>query len=250
MTKILLSGCNGHMGRVISQIVSEQDDCRIVAGIDLHGVQNQEYPVYTSVEDVTEEADVLVDFSHPSTLPSLLEYGLKKKLPVVLCTTGYSHDQVKRLKDASNEFPVFYSGNMSLGINLLMALSKKAAQVLGTQFDVEIIEQHHNQKLDAPSGTALMLADAVASGRNDSITYTYDRHSQRKKRETNEIGMHSVRGGTIVGEHSVIFAGPQEVITLSHSAQSREVFANGAIHAAMFLTNQPAGLYDMFDLLK
>ena len=193
---------------------------------------------------------MIIDFSHVSVLTPLLAYATKERIPVVLCTTGYTESQVNELKEASKQIPVFYSRNMSLGINLLIELAKKAAVILGDQFDIEIIEKHHNQKIDAPSGTALMIADAISSVEDRQMTYMYDRHSQRKKRDKNEIGMHSVRGGTIVGEHEVIFAGPHEVITLSHSAQSKEIFANGSINAAVFLAKQPAGLYDMSDLLK
>lgn len=250
MTRILLCGCNGKMGRVIAACVKEREDCKIVAGIDIRTDPFGDFPVYASPSEVQEEADVVIDFSHPALLSPLLQFGLEHKLPLVLCTTGYNHDQVNALKQASHKIPVFYSGNMSLGINLLIGLSKKAAQVLGEDFDIEIIEKHHNQKIDAPSGTALMIADAISSVEDRQMTYMYDRHSQRKKRDKNEIGMHSVRGGTIVGEHEVIFAGPHEVITLSHSAQSKEIFANGSINAAVFLAKQPAGLYDMSDLLK
>lgn len=250
MTRILLCGCNGKMGRVIAACVKEREDCKIVAGIDLHTDPFGDFPVYAAPADVREEADVVIDFSHPALLTPLLQFGLERKLPLVLCTTGYNHDQVNELKQVSHKIPVFYSGNMSLGINLLIELSKKAAQILGEDFDIEIIEKHHNQKIDAPSGTALMIADGISSVEDHRMTYMYDRHSQRKKRDKNEIGMHSVRGGTIVGEHEVIFAGPHEVITLSHSAQSKEIFANGSINAAVYLAKQPAGLYNMSDLLK
>lgn len=199
MTRILLCGCNGKMGRVIAACVKEREDCKIVAGIDIHTDPFGDFPVYASPSEVQEEADVVIDFSHPALLSPLLQFGLEHKLPLVLCTTGYNHDQVNALKQASHKIPVFYSGNMSLGINLLIGLSKKAAQVLGEDFDIEIIEKHHNQKIDAPSGTALMIADAISSVEDRQMTYMYDRHSQRKKRDKNEIGMHSVRGGTIVG---------------------------------------------------
>ena len=192
----------------------------------------------------------MIDFSHPSALSSLLELGKKRRLPLVLCTTGYSKAQVEELKAASKEIPIFYSRNMSLGINLLIELSKKAAQVLGKGFDIEIIEKHHNQKIDAPSGTALMLADEISTVLPEEPKYVYDRHSRRMKREKNEIGIHSIRGGTIVGEHDVLFAGHHETITRSHTAQSKEVFASGAVNAAIYLCGKPAGLYDMSDLLK
>ena len=250
MTRIVVSGCNGKMGHEIVSIVSEASDCQVVAGIDIHTTGNEEFPVFSKAEDVSVDADVLVDFSHPSALSSLLVFGKTRKLPLVLCTTGYSKTQVEELKEASREIPIFYSRNMSLGINLLIELSKKATQVLGRNFDVEIIEKHHNQKIDAPSGTALMLADEISSVMSEEPKYVYDRHSRRMKREKNEIGIHSVRGGTIVGEHDVLFAGHHETITLSHSAQSKEVFVSGAVNADVYLCGKPAGLYDMSDLLK
>ena len=249
-TKILLSGCNGKMGRAITALVKEREDCEIAAGVDLVSTGNEGYPVFSSAADVTVPVDVVVDFSHPSLLEPLLAFGRKTKTPLVLCTTGYSKEQTQSVHEASREIPVFSSGNMSLGINLLMELAKRAVQVLGDGFDVEIVEMHHNQKIDAPSGTALMLADAVSEAKQEEMHYMYDRHSQRKKREKNEIGIHSVRGGTIVGEHEVIFAGHHEVIKLSHSAQSKEVFAAGAVNAAVFLSRQKPGLYNMSDLLK
>lgn len=249
-TRILLNGCSGKMGHAVSALVEERDDCEICAGIDLSSTGHEGYPVYSSIFDFPGEADVLIDFSHPSVLASLLEYGKQHHLPLVLCTTGYSKEQTESVRAASAEIPVFSSGNMSLGINLLIELSKKAAQVLGEGFDIEIVEMHHNQKIDAPSGTALMLADAISEVEPQPMTYQYDRHSRRAKRERNEIGIHSVRGGTIVGEHEVIFAGHHEVIRLSHSAYSKEVFAAGAVNAAVFLSTQKPGMYQMSDLLS
>ncbi len=250
MIRILVSGCNGHMGRVVCGCVAARKDCMVVAGLDIAPAENQAFPIFTKPEEITEDVDVIIDFSHPSVLTPLLSFAVEKSIPVVLCTTGYSKEQVEELTRASAKIPVFYSRNMSLGINLLIELAKKAAQVLGPQFDIEIVEQHHNQKIDAPSGTALMLADGIASVLSEEPHYIYDRHSQRKKREPNEIGIHSIRGGTIVGEHEVIFAGPHETITLAHSAQSKEVFANGAVNAAVYLVKQDPALYDMSDLLK
>jgi 4-hydroxy-tetrahydrodipicolinate reductase len=250
ITRIIISGCNGRMGREISTCVSQREDCKIAAGIDLNTTIPNDFPVFAKPMEISVEADVLIDFSNPALLPSLLQYAESKGIPLVLCTTGYNSAQVESLARVSKQVPIFYSGNMSLGINLLIELSKKAAKVLGNDFDIEIIEKHHNQKIDAPSGTALMIADEVSSVMDENMHYIYDRHSQRKKREPNEIGIHSVRGGTIVGEHEVIFAGSHEVITLSHSAQSKEIFASGAVNAATYLANQPAGLYDMSDLLK
>jgi 4-hydroxy-tetrahydrodipicolinate reductase len=250
MTGIIMSGCFGHMGTVITELVSGRSDCKIVAGVDINIKENPGFPVYTKISDVKEEADVVIDFSHPSLLNDLLNYSTNgNKTPLVLCTTGYTPEQVENLKKASETVPIFYSRNMSLGINLIVELAKKATKVLGSQFDVEIIEKHHNQKIDAPSGTALMIADAISSVREDEVHYMYDRHSQRKKRDSNEIGIHAVRGGTIVGEHEVIFAGKHEVITLSHSAQSKELFATGAVSAAVYMNGKSAGLYDMSDLI-
>lgn len=250
MVRILLCGCFGKMGRVIQQLVAERTDCTIAAGVDLFADSTAAFPAYTNIADVQEEADVIIDFSHPSLLTPILSYAAQKGgIPAVLCTTGYSAEQVEALKTAAQTQPVFYSRNMSLGINLLIELSKKAAKVLGDQFDIEIIEKHHNQKIDAPSGTALMLADAIASVRDGETQYVYDRHAQRKKREKSEIGLHAVRGGTIVGEHEVVFAGNHEVITLSHSAQSKELFATGAVNAAVYMCGKGPGLYDMSDMI-
>ena len=249
-TKIILSGCGGKMGHAIAALAAERTDCEIVAGVDLVSTGREGFPVFSHISGFTGEADVLIDFSHPSALASLLAYGRERRLPLVLCTTGYSKEQQEAVRAASAEIPVFSSGNMSLGINLLIELSKKAAQVLGEGFDIEIVEMHHNQKIDAPSGTALMLADAISEVEPGEMRYMYDRHSQRKKREKNEIGIHAVRGGTIVGEHEVIFAGHHEVIRLSHSAQSKEVFAAGALNAAVFLSGKEPGMYQMSDLLK
>lgn len=238
------------MGRVIQQLVAGRTDCTIAAGVDLFADSAAAFPAYTNIADVQEEADVIIDFSHPSLLTPILSYAAQKGgIPAVLCTTGYSAEQVEALKTAAQAQPVFYSRNMSLGINLLIELSKKAAKVLGDQFDIEIIEKHHNQKIDAPSGTALMLADAIASVRDGETQYVYDRHAQRKKREKSEIGLHAVRGGTIVGEHEVFFAGNHEVITLSHSAQSKELFATGAVNAAVYMCGKGPGLYDMSDMI-
>ncbi|HJB60321.1 MAG TPA: 4-hydroxy-tetrahydrodipicolinate reductase [Candidatus Ruminococcus gallistercoris] len=250
MVRILLCGCFGKMGRVIQQLVAGRTDCTIAAGVDLFADSTAAFPAYTNIADVQEEADVIIDFSHPSLLTPILSYAAQKGgIPAVLCTTGYSAEQVEALKTAAQTQPVFYSRNMSLGINLLIELSKKAAKVLGDQFDIEIIEKHHNQKIDAPSGTALMLADAIASVRDGETQYVYDRHAQRKKREKSEIGLHAVRGGTIVGEHEVVFAGNHEVITLSHSAQSKELFATGAVNAAVYMCGKGPGLYDMSDMI-
>ncbi len=250
MTDIILCGCGGKMGAAVQAAVNDRDDCRIAAGIDVIGKPQSGFPVYCSPAEVKEAADVLVDFSHPSALAPILTYCREHHgVAAVLCTTGYDQEQVKSIEEAAKELPIFYSRNMSLGISLLIELAKKAEAVLGDGFDVEIVEAHHNQKIDAPSGTALMLADAINGVRQESMKYTYDRHSQRKKREKGEIGLHSIRGGTIVGEHSVIFAGKHEVVTLSHSAQSKELFASGAVNAAVFMSGKAPGLYSMADLV-
>ncbi len=249
MTKIILCGCNGKMGAAITGIVGERGDCEIVAGVDINTASLNGYQVYADIADVKETADAIVDFSNPAALDSILAYAVQKNIPAVLCTTGYSEGQLAQIKEASEKVAVFHSGNMSLGINLLIALSRKAAQVLGDSFDVEIVEQHHNRKLDAPSGTALMIANAISEELPYESRYEYDRHSVRRKREKNEIGIHSVRGGTIVGVHEVIFAGHDEVVTISHTAQSRGVFASGAVNAAVYMSGKPAGLYDMGDVI-
>lgn len=250
MTRIILSGCGGKMGAAVANFAGMNENCEIVAGVDFMGAANKDFPVYTSFADVKEQADVIIDFSHTSVLSPILDYcKAHPGTAAVLCTTGYSEEQTGAIQEAAKELPLFYSRNMSLGVILLMELAKKAEAILGDAFDVEIVEAHHNQKIDAPSGTALMLADAVNSVRNNEMKYTYDRHSQRKKRDDKEIGIHSVRGGTIVGEHQVIFAGQHEVITLSHSAQSKELFASGAVRAALYMKGKGAGLYDMTDLV-
>ena len=250
MTNIVLCGANGRMGKMIYSCISERSDCKVVGGIDNYTESYADFPIVASPAELSVKADVIIDFSNPSVLDSLLEYCCMTGTPVVFATTGYSDEQIGKIKAAAGQIAVFFSWNMSMGINLLVELSKKAAAFLGDQFDIEIVEKHHNQKLDAPSGTALMLANGMNEVFDDSKQYVFDRHSQRKKREKKEIGIHSVRGGTIVGEHEIIFAGKDEVITLSHSAASRTVFAVGSINAAVFLKGKPAGLYDMSDVLK
>ncbi|MDD4688931.1 MAG: 4-hydroxy-tetrahydrodipicolinate reductase [Eubacteriales bacterium] len=250
MTRIIMNGCNGRMGQAITALIAGRDDIKIVCGTDTYDGIKNEYPVYPSLAMVTEDADVIVDFSNPSSLEGMLAYAKSKNLAVVVATTGLSEAQKQMLNSASKDIAVFFSANMSLGVNLLIELASKAAKVLEETFDIEIIEKHHNQKLDAPSGTALAIADGI----NDSLTepqqYVYDRHSVRKKRSKTEIGIHSLRGGTIVGEHSVVFAGQDEVIEITHIAQSRQVFAAGAISAAKFVSGKPAGYYNMQSLVN
>ncbi len=250
MTKIAVTGVCGKMGRVIVNIVKGRDDCEVVAGIDLLGEKYDSFPVVKSVFDLHEKPDVIIDFSHPSALDDLLSYGKMNNVPLVIATTGYTDEQRAQITAASSQIPIFFTFNMSLGINLLVELAKKATQILGGQFDIEIVEKHHNLKKDAPSGTAIMIAEAINAEMDNKNHFVYDRHNVRKPRDKDEIGMHAIRGGTIVGEHDVIFAGHDEVITLSHSAQSKEVFAVGSVNAAVFLAGKPAGLYAMSDLIK
>lgn len=236
------------MGRVVAQTVENQPDCEIVAGLDVSG-KPAEFPVYARPLDFPGSADALVDFSNPAYLPRLMELVRQRNIPAVIATTGLSPEDFRLIREISREVPIFYSANMSIGVSLLTELAKKAAAVLAENFDIEIVEMHHNQKIDAPSGTALMLADAISSVLPEKPEYVYDRHSRRQKRSRHEIGIHSVRAGTITGEHEVIFGGPDEVITLRHSAASRSVFANGAINAARFVCRQRPGLYSMQDLI-
>ena len=250
MTKIIMNGCNGKMGQVITRLVSEDNECEIVAGFDVNDSIENTYPVFTNPDEFTGDADVIIDFSHPSALTTVLNYCKKRKLPVILATTGYTDEQKKEFTEASKEIPVFFSANMSLGINLIIALAKKATKLLEGNFDIEIVERHHNQKIDAPSGTALAIADAIDETLSYPAEYVYDRHAVRRKRKPTEIGNHAVRGGTIVGDHEVIFAGTDEVIELKHSAHSKEVFAVGAIKAAKFMSYKPAGMYNMNDLIS
>ena len=250
MTQIILNGCNGKMGQVISRLVGEDSDAKIVAGFDINPEQKNDYPVFTSPSDFNGEADVLIDFSHPDSLSGVLAFCVSKKIPAVIATTGLSNSQKNELECASEKIPVFFSANMSLGINLLIDLAKKASKLLEDNFDIVIIERHHNQKIDAPSGTALAIADGIEEALSYEPEYTYDRHSVRKKRKKTEIGLHAVRGGTIVGDHTVIFAGTDEVIELHHSAASKEVFAVGSVKAAKFIAGKSNGMYNMNDLIS
>lgn len=250
MTRIIMHGCNGKMGQVISDIVKEDAEAEIVAGIDAYGENKNEYPLYRSIDQCDMEADVIIDFSNASAVDVLLEYGEKKNIPIVLCTTGLSEEQLAKVQEVSTKAAILKSANMSLGINTLMNLLQKAVKVLATAgFDIEIVEKHHNQKLDAPSGTALALADAMNEAMESSYDYKYDRSQERKKREKNEIGISAVRGGTIVGEHEIIFAGCDEVIEFKHTAYSRAIFGKGAVEAAKFLKDKKAGMYDMKDVI-
>ena len=238
------------MGRVIASCVADREDCEIVAGIDPAGMEEAAFPVFRAASQFDGQADVIIDFSHPSALEGILSYAVSHHTPAVIATTGLNEQQVASIHEAAKEVPVFFSANMSIGISLLTELAQKAARVLGDSFDIEIIEKHHNQKIDAPSGTALMLADAISGELKQKPHYEFDRHSKRAKRDKNEIGIHAVRGGTIVGEHEVLFAGRDELISISHSARSKEIFAVGSVNAALFLCNQPAGCYAMRDFVN
>ena len=250
MTRVIMHGCNGHMGQVITGLCKEDDNIEIVAGIDLYDGIKNDYPVFASLKDCDVEADAIIDFCNAKAVDGLLDYCRETKMPVVLCTTGLSEEQIARVEEVSKTVPVLRSANMSLGINTLMDLVKKATAVFAEAgFDIEIVEKHHNQKLDAPSGTAIALADAINEELNGEYAYKYDRSQELKKREKKEIGISAVRGGNIVGEHDVIFAGTDEVITIRHTAYSKGVFGKGAMEAAKFLKGKPAGLYDMKDVI-
>ena len=250
MVKAMMHGANGKMGQVITGICKEDPDIEIVCGIDIVNDKDNGYPVFTSFDACTETPEVIIDFSAAVAVDALLDYAEAKKIPVVLCSTGLSEAQLARVKQVSEKVAVLKSANMSLGINTIIKLLKDAANVFAPAgFDIEIVEKHHNQKVDAPSGTALALADAVNEARGNEYEYVYDRSQVRKKRDKKELGISAVRGGNIVGEHEVIFAGLDEVIEIKHTAYSKSVFAKGAVEAAKFLAGKPAGLYDMSDVI-
>lgn len=251
MTRVMISGCNGKMGRVVALMCDEMADIQVVAGVDIHAETCGTYPVYRDPFEFSGAVDCVIDFSSPAALSPLLSYCKKTGCAVVLATTGYSNAQLMEIEEAAQTVRIFRSANMSLGINVLLTLVRHATRVLGDTCDIEIVEKHHNRKLDAPSGTAIMIADAVASSRSCDSEYVYDRHSVRQKRGKNEVGISSVRGGTIVGEHEIIFAGSDEVLEIKHSAYSREIFATGAVKAAQFLAKCTApGLYSMEHLIS
>ena len=251
MVKILMHGCNGKMGRMITEIVKNEEDAVIAAGVDkFTGIPN-DYPVFEEIAQCDVDVDVVIDFSNAGAVDELLDYCVEKNLPVVLCTTGLSDEQLKKVDECSEKIAVLKSAKMSMGINLLLKLLKDAAKVLAPAgYDIELVEKHHNQKLDAPSGTALALADSINEAMGNEYEYVYDRSQVRKKRDAKEIGISAVRAGTIVGEHEVIFAGTDEVIEFKHTAYSRSVFAKGAVEAGKFLAGQPAGMYDMGDVIQ
>ncbi len=251
MIKVAVSGCNGKMGQTIVRLCSQSEKLKVVVGFDIFTEKKNDFPVFASYEEYSGDIDVIIDFSNPASLSFLLDFCTSKKIPAVICTTGHSDEQIQAINKASEKIPLFKSGNMSLGINLIMDLLIKAAKVLSDGYDVEIIEKHHNQKIDAPSGTALMLADAVSSALPYNAEYIYTRQPYREKRKKQEIGIHSIRGGTIVGEHEVIFAGLDEIIEIKHTILSREVFAVGALNAAEFMAKQTEpGLYNMSHIVQ
>jgi 4-hydroxy-tetrahydrodipicolinate reductase len=250
MIKIILNGCNGRMGKTISELAKSYDSLKIVAGIDKFLTETNSYfPTYDDINNFQGECDVVLDFSSPKSLPSLSNYCIDKKLPLVLCTTGYSDEEYKAIETLSKQIPVFNSGNMSLGINIVSSILKKISPVLFNGFDIEVIEKHHNQKVDSPSGTALMLADSIKSSLEEKVQYVHGREGL-KKREKSEIGIHAVRGGSIVGEHEVIFAGKGETIEIKHTALSRDVFASGALRACEFMNGKTPGFYNMDNVIN
>ncbi|MDD6571664.1 MAG: 4-hydroxy-tetrahydrodipicolinate reductase [Thermoflexaceae bacterium] len=250
MVRIIMHGCNGKMGQVITGLVAKDDEAEIVAGIDPYDDGHNSYPVFPSFHDCIVKADVIIDFATAKAVDGLLEYSKKNNVPAVICTTGLSEEQIERIHETSREVAILKSANMSLGINTLFKLLKQATAILApANFDMEIVEKHHNQKLDAPSGTALALADSMKEALDDSYYYKYDRSKERIKRDPKEIGISAVRGGTIVGEHEVFFCGEDEVIEFKHTAYSKSIFAKGAIEAAKFLAGKPAGMYDMSDVI-
>lgn len=250
MTRIIMHGCNGKMGQVITNLLKDDENAMIVAGVDPFDDGHNSYPVFSSIDSCVVKADVIIDFASSKATDSLLEYTVKEGVPAVICTTGLSEEQLKRIEETSKSVAILKSANMSLGINIMFKLLQEAAKILSPAgFDIELIEKHHNQKIDAPSGTALALADAIKQVLPDDYFYKYDRSQERTKRNPKEIGMSAIRGGTIVGEHEVIFAGEDEVIEFKHTAYSKSIFAKGAIEAAKFLAGKPAGFYDMSDVI-
>ena len=250
MIRVIMHGCNGRMGQMITSVVNDDDKVEIVAGVDKFGGQKNDYPVFEEISACDVEADVVIDFTNSEAVDGLLVYCKEKKLPCVLCTTGLSEKQLKDVEEASKQIPILRSGNMSLGINTLIKILKEISPALAEAgFDIEIVEKHHKMKVDAPSGTALALADAVNDSLVEPYEYVYDRTGRRMERPKKEIGISAVRGGSIVGDHDVIFAGLDEVITLSHTAYSRSVFAKGAVTAAKFLAGKQSGMYGMADCL-
>jgi 4-hydroxy-tetrahydrodipicolinate reductase len=249
MVKIFLNGCCGRMGKAIANLCYNNPDYKIVAGGDIIENKNYDFPVYTSLSECTEDFDVIIDFSNAKAVPTILEFALSRKKPFICCTTALSDDTVSAILSASEKIAVFKSANMSLGINMMVELCKQATRILYPEFDIEIVEAHHNRKLDAPSGTAMMIASAIDQEISDNVEYVYDRHSVNKARSKNEIGISSIRGGNIVGEHSAMFISDEEILTISHSAQTRDVFAKGALTAAKFMAGKEKGYFTMSDVI-
>ncbi|MCQ2491746.1 MAG: 4-hydroxy-tetrahydrodipicolinate reductase [Lachnospiraceae bacterium] len=250
MTRIIMHGCNGVMGQVISKIIEETEGAVMAAGVDRVDDGHNSYPVFTDLKDCDVEADAMIDFSAAPAVNGVLDFAVERQIPVVVCTTGLSDEQLAYLDEASKKVAVLRSANMSLGVNMLLKLLKQATEILAPAgFDIDIVEKHHRRKLDAPSGTAIAMADAINEGVNNEYEYVYDRSTRREQRPKKEIGVSAVRGGTIVGEHEVIFAGQDEVIEFKHTAYSRAIFGKGAVSAAMYLAGKEAGLYDMSDVI-
>lgn len=250
MTKVIMHGCNGKMGQTIAGLIQADETVTLVAGVDAYDEGRNPFPVFKNINECDVEADAVIDFSAAPAVDGLLEYCVRKQLPCVLCTTGLSKEQLEKVEKASEKVAILKSANMSLGINMLLKLLKEATEILAPAgFDIEIVEKHHNLKVDAPSGTALALGDAVNEALDNEYEYVYDRSTRREKRPKKEIGFSAVRGGTIVGDHDVIFAGTDEVVTFSHTAYSKAVFGKGAVQAAKFLKGKPAGLYNMSDVI-
>lgn len=251
MVKVIMHGCNGKMGQVITRLAAADPEMEIVAGVDMRAQALNDYPVFGDIGECDVEADVVIDFSNAAAVDRLLDWCGEKQMPVVLCTTGLSEEQLSKVEETAKKTAFLKSANMSLGVNLLMKLLQDAAKVLAPEgFDMEIVERHHNQKVDAPSGTAIALADSLKEALEEDYAYVYDRSGQRKKRDSHEIGISAVRGGTIVGEHEVIFAGEDEVIEFKHTAYSKALFAKGAVAAAKFLAGKGPGRYDMSDVIQ
>ena len=251
MIRVIMHGCNGKMGQVITNLIAADSEVELVAGVDAFDDGHNTYPVFRNIKDCDVEAECIIDFSAAVAVDALLDYCVEKQIPCVLCTTGLSQEQLEKVKAASEKVAILQSANMSLGINLLLKLLKKATDVLAPAgFDIEIVEKHHNLKVDAPSGTALALADSINEELSNEYEYVYDRSGRREKRPVKEIGISAVRGGTIVGDHDVIFAGADEVVTFSHTAYSKGVFGKGAVQAAKFLAGKPAGMYDMSNVIE
>ncbi len=250
MIRVLINGCNGRMGRVITRLVAEQDNMQTVAGVDITGEQLSDFPVFSDINDCSVEADVIIDFSHFSAVPKIIDYALKTGTALMVATTALEESTIEKLHEAAKEIPVFRSANMSLGVNLIAKASAMIAQAVDGDFNAEIIEKHHNKKLDSPSGTAILLADKIKDASSNEKTYSYGRHSKHDEFDINNITIHAVRGGTIPGEHTVMFIGPDEVIEIKHSALSRDIFGHGAVKAAAFIVEQkPGRLFSMDDMI-